>query len=141
MADTMKRSDLDFSEYKARLMELKTSSEQTLASMAAQDEDGLNTAGSDRSELSSADNHPADVATEVQIRAQDAGLMDNERYILAQVERALEKIEEGTYGLSDLSGAPISKERLDAMPHATMTIEEAEAGDFQNQQVIGRPNA
>lgn len=137
MADTMKRTDLDFAAYKARLLETKQSIEGTLSSMADQDADGLNTAGSDRSELSNVDNHPADVATEVQIRAQDNGLMENERYIMALVDRALAKIEEGTYGLSDLSGEAIPKERLDAMPHATMTVEEAEAGDLPTQQRNG----
>jgi DnaK suppressor protein len=41
---------------------------------------------------------------------------------LAQVERALAKIEDGTYGLSDSSGQPIPKERLEAMPEATDTV-------------------
>lgn len=41
---------------------------------------------------------------------------------LAQVERALAKIEDGTYGLSDSSGQPIPKERLEAMPEATDSV-------------------
>jgi DnaK suppressor protein len=43
---------------------------------------------------------------------------------LEHVERALQKIEEGTYGLSDDSGEPIPKGRLEAMPEATRTVEE-----------------
>jgi DnaK suppressor protein len=43
---------------------------------------------------------------------------------LEHVERALRKIEEGTYGLSDDSGEPIPKGRLEAMPEATRTVEE-----------------
>ena len=46
---------------------------------------------------------------------------------LAQAERALAKIEEGTYGLSDVSGRPISKERLEAMPEAIDTVEDQAA--------------
>jgi len=46
---------------------------------------------------------------------------------LAQVERALAKIEEGTYGLSDVSGRPIPQERLEAMPEAIDTVEEQAA--------------
>jgi DnaK suppressor protein len=42
------------------------------------------------------------------------------------VERALQKIEEGTYGLSDDSGEPIPRGRLEAMPEATRTVEEQE---------------
>jgi|SRR5580700_1913667 DnaK suppressor protein len=48
---------------------------------------------------------------------------------LAQVERALQKIEEGSYGVSDVSGDPIPKERLDAMPEATNTLGEQAAGE------------
>ncbi|MGD0491988.1 MAG: TraR/DksA family transcriptional regulator [Steroidobacteraceae bacterium] len=55
-------------------------------------------------------------------------LVAHELRRLAQVERALAKIEEGTYGLSDVSGRPISKERLDAMPEALDTLEEQTVG-------------
>jgi DnaK suppressor protein len=46
---------------------------------------------------------------------------------LAAIERALQKIEEGTYGLSDASGAPIPIERLEAYPEARYTLEEQQA--------------
>jgi DnaK suppressor protein len=48
---------------------------------------------------------------------------------LAQVERALKKIDEGSYGLSDVSGHPIPKERLDAIPEAINTLSEQQAGE------------
>jgi len=43
---------------------------------------------------------------------------------LEHVERALQKIEEGTYGLSDDSGEPIPRGRLEAVPEAIRTVEE-----------------
>jgi DnaK suppressor protein len=43
---------------------------------------------------------------------------------LTQIERALQKIEDGTYGLSDTSGEPIPRERLEAMPEAIQTVSE-----------------
>ncbi len=43
---------------------------------------------------------------------------------LPRIERALKKIEEGTYGLSDASGRPIPRERLEAMPEAINTTDE-----------------
>lgn len=46
---------------------------------------------------------------------------------LANIDRALRKIELGTYGLSDQSGKAIPKERLDASPEAVLTVEEAAA--------------
>jgi RNA polymerase-binding transcription factor len=41
---------------------------------------------------------------------------------LAEVDRALEKVDEGTYGLCDECGQPISSERLEAMPSATLCV-------------------
>jgi DnaK suppressor protein len=43
---------------------------------------------------------------------------------VSDIERALEKIDEGTYGLSDASGEPIPKARLEAVPEAILTVEE-----------------
>lgn len=43
---------------------------------------------------------------------------------VSDIGRALEKIDEGTYGLSDASGEPIPKARLEAVPEAILTVEE-----------------
>jgi RNA polymerase-binding protein DksA len=43
---------------------------------------------------------------------------------LAQVKRALDRIEQGTYGLSEVSGKPIPIERLEALPYATTLVDE-----------------
>jgi len=43
---------------------------------------------------------------------------------LRAVERALQKIKDGTYGLSELSGTPIPTARLQAIPEALLTVEE-----------------
>jgi DnaK suppressor protein len=48
---------------------------------------------------------------------------------LSDIERALQKIDEGTYGLSDASGAPIPIERLEAIPEALYTLEEQKTRD------------
>ncbi|WP_321795851.1 TraR/DksA family transcriptional regulator [Caballeronia sp. J97] len=45
---------------------------------------------------------------------------------IGDIERALQKIAEGTYGISDESGAPIPKARLEAMPEAIFTVDEQE---------------
>jgi DnaK suppressor protein len=47
---------------------------------------------------------------------------DHHRF--AQVQRALQKLEEGTYGLSDLTDEPIPRERLEAIPWATANVDE-----------------
>jgi DnaK suppressor protein len=51
--------------------------------------------------------------------------VDNERLI--DIERALQKIADGTYGLSDASGARIPIERLEASPEALYTLEEEDS--------------
>lgn len=43
---------------------------------------------------------------------------------LGEIERALEKIAEGSYGRSDESGDPIARARLEAIPEARFTVEE-----------------
>jgi DnaK suppressor protein len=43
---------------------------------------------------------------------------------LIAINRALQKIDEGTYGLSDVSGTPIPLQRLEASPEAVTTLEE-----------------
>jgi len=43
---------------------------------------------------------------------------------LAQVERALQRMDAGTYGLSEVSGRPIPLERLEALPWATTTVDD-----------------
>jgi len=47
-----------------------------------------------------------------------------DRKELAQVNRALERIEKGTYGLSEVSGKPIPIERLEALPYAITLVDE-----------------
>ncbi len=47
-----------------------------------------------------------------------------DRKELAQVNRALERIQQGTYGLSEVSGKPIPIERLEALPYATTLVDE-----------------
>lgn len=48
---------------------------------------------------------------------------------LERVNRALKKIEEGTYGLSDRSGRAIPRERLEAVPEALLTLSEERAAE------------
>ncbi|HME41356.1 MAG TPA: hypothetical protein VKG63_20540 [Steroidobacteraceae bacterium] len=56
---------------------------------------------------------------------------DNSR--LSRVERALQKIDDGTYGFSDLSGQPIPEARLEATPDAINTVQEQAASERGGQ--------
>jgi DnaK suppressor protein len=57
----------------------------------------------------------------------DGNLVARDIRRLAQIERALKKISDGTYGFSDASGAPIPIERLEAFPEAIFTAAEQES--------------
>lgn len=72
-----------------------------------------------------------DEAEEEEEKAQDMALQEVDQAVhdvdkrrLASIERALQKIAEGSYGLSDLSREPIPKSRLEATPEATLTVQE-----------------
>lgn len=59
----------------------------------------------------------------------DGNLVVRDERRLARVDRALAKIEEGTYGLSDVSGLSIPLSRLRAVPEAISTFEEESAAE------------
>ena len=70
-------------------------------------------------------------AHEFEDDAQRLALLDVEGTLVARniqrlrmIERALEKIKDGTYGFSDASGKPIPRDRLEAVPEAIFTADE-----------------
>lgn len=66
--------------------------------------------------------HQADEGTADFDRALSIKLTSEEYNMLRQIDRALEKIEEGTYGVCDISGEEIPLKRLQAIPYAAMTV-------------------
>jgi DnaK suppressor protein len=67
-----------------------------------------------------------DDAQELDALERDGNLVVRDVARLERVDRALQKIAEGTYGLSDKSGEPIPRERLEAVPEALYTLREEE---------------
>ncbi len=70
--------------------------------------------------------HQADQGTDDMDRQVNLEVTSEEFRILKQIDRALEKIKEGTYGICDITGAEIAKPRLDAMPYANTTVKAQE---------------
>ena len=70
-------------------------------------------------ELSSYDNHPADLGSEVFEKEKDIALLENARISLKQVENALRAVDEGRYGLCDSCNEQINYERLKAIPYTS----------------------
>jgi DnaK suppressor protein len=75
-------------------------------------------------ELAHVDQHLADEGTETFEEELDAGLAVDLREELGAIERAERRLEEGSYGVSVVSGARIPDERLEAVPWADRTAEE-----------------
>jgi RNA polymerase-binding transcription factor len=71
--------------------------------------------------------HIADSASETYLRELDEGLEDNADHLLDAIGAALERIEDGTYGLCGICGGPIGEERLEAVPYATLCIDDQRA--------------
>ena len=71
------------------------------------------------------DNHLADTATVTFDRELDYTLEENEENLLAEIDAALKRIEDGTYGTCRICGRPIGEERLEAVPWTTLCIEDA----------------
>ena len=70
--------------------------------------------------------HQADQGTDDFDRRVSLELTSNDYEILRQIDRALEKIDEETYGICDISGDEIPVKRLEAVPYATMTVQAQE---------------
>jgi RNA polymerase-binding protein DksA len=69
------------------------------------------------------DNHLADTATVTYDRELDYTLEENSEHVLAEIDEALQRIEDGTYGTCTNCGKEIPAERLEARPWATLCIE------------------
>ena len=70
--------------------------------------------------------HSADEGTDDFVRSINLEVTNTEFGLLRQIDRALEKIGENTYGICDLSGDEIPVKRLEAIPYATMTVKAQE---------------
>jgi RNA polymerase-binding protein DksA len=76
------------------------------------------------SELSLADQHPADLGTEMFEREKDLSIAERIDAELTDIERALKRIDEGTYGICEACGRPIGRARLEARPEARFCVDD-----------------
>lgn len=120
MTQAPRRTDIDFEKFRKLLLAERN----RLLQLDRRERAGM------REEMADATvNEPADddanAATLYDFEREQA-LEENERELLKQVNAALARIDDGAYGLSEVSGKPIPIERLRVIPWATMTVEEAE---------------
>ena len=81
-------------------------------------------------------NHPdfADRASSETDRAIELRARDRQRKLIAKIDAALSRIEDGTYGYCEETGEPISLKRLEARPIATLSLEAQERHE-RNERV------
>ena len=71
-------------------------------------------------ELSSYDNHIGDIGTDVYMHDMDSSLISHEKYVLNEINEALDKISDGSYGICTNCHKKIEKDRLDIIPETTL---------------------
>ena len=83
------------------------------------------TRGDASGDLSAMPVHMADLGSDTYEQEFVIGLMDSERRILLEIEQALDRIEQGTFGICEGTQKPIARARLEAQPWARYSIEYA----------------
>lgn len=114
----MKLKKSDVAKFKKKLEELRSQLMHTLKGSTAEVKTPDEATGYSQ--------HQADQGTDDFDRTISLEVTSREYHILRQIERALEKIDENTYGVCDITGEEIPIARLEAVPYATMTVKAQE---------------
>jgi DnaK suppressor protein len=75
-------------------------------------------------ELSNVDQHPGDLGSETFEHEKNQSVLEQVSDELLQIQAAVERLEEGTYGTCQACGKPIRAERLDAMPATRFCVDD-----------------
>ncbi len=124
MATTRTLTKKEIQELKERLLEERRDLQSQL------DELEESTFATNQSELTGEmgfDEEYADAGTATFERERDLSLVNNVRDLIQRIDKALAKIDEGTYGLCDRCGKPIEKVRLKALPYANLCLKDKQA--------------
>jgi len=103
-----------FAEARTRLEQERAALLSDIAALAAENQAPQDDAG--------IGNHMADDASEVFERERDLALRGNSQDLLAQVNAAIERMDEGRYGICARCGQQIAPDRLEALPYAIYCI-------------------
>ena len=112
-------SAIDTNRFRETLLEERT---RVVAAIENLHEDHSGSLSDEAGEETAYDNHLADTATETYDRELDYTLEENSEHVLGEIDAALKRIDEGTYGTCTNCGKPIPEERLEARPWATLCI-------------------
>jgi DnaK suppressor protein len=106
---------------------LEAEREQLQSQLQSIEEQSFSTTQSDISGEVSFDEENADAGTFTFERERDLSIENNVRDLLGKIDRALGRLDEGTYGLCSRCGRPIEKVRIKALPYADLCIKDAQA--------------
>ena len=90
-------------------------------------------------ELSHVDQHQADVGTETFHREADLSILEQVQAELADVEHALQRLDDGTYGTCEACGKPIDDGRLEAIPAARFCLDDQARAEREVRLSGGNP--
>ena len=114
---------IDPSEARTLLLEERERLEQIRASLALEAGEGVSEEDQ-IGELSLADQHPADVGTETFEREKDLSILERVDGQLADVDHALKRLDDGTYGTCEVCGRDIDEDRLRARPATRFCLDD-----------------
>jgi len=112
-----KLSKKDLDDYRALLLAKRR---QLVGMLSGMEDEALRSSGGN---LSNMPVHMADIGSDVYDQDFTLGMAETERAILMEIDAALQRIEDRTFGVCQMTGKPIAKARLDAKPWAKYTIE------------------
>jgi RNA polymerase-binding transcription factor DksA len=92
-------------------------------------EHGEGSEASKLGELSTFDQHQADVGSEVFEREKDLSIVQQVEDQIGEVEAAMARVGNGSYGKCERCGKPIAEDRLEAIPWARLCVEDQAAGE------------
>lgn len=124
-------TDKQKEQLKKELLELRTQLAKT-----EKETDIKESSQDDVGELSMYDNHPADMGTELFEREKDMALNTHASEEIDKVEKALEALNEGDYGICEVCKTEIPFERLEAVPYTTHCIEHATERDLREDRPV-----
>ncbi len=124
MAEKSPYSQKELDEFKTRLLEERAELETQLTTI---EESSFATPQSDISGEVSFDEDSADAGTATFERERDLSIENNVRDLMQKIDRALARMEEGTFGICVKCGKPIEKARLKALPYVELCIKDAQA--------------
>ena len=122
MAGRIPLTKKELEELRARLLEEKRELEEQLATI---EEAQFAATQSDLTGEVSFDDESADAGTFTFERERDLSIENNVRDLLGKIERAFQRMDDGTYGLCERCKRPIEKARLKALPYADLCIKDA----------------